>query len=119
MATNTGNSSEGSGKGNKTSNEIICLMYGEKHDIEDCNYYLQQRLGERSTLIFNNKLCYGCFQEVKKDHNENNCSKRRFCKVCNWKHPTTLHGYVRKKVENTQHQCNSDVYVHVQQHVHH
>ena len=24
------------------------------------------------------------------------------------KHPTTLHGYIRKKVDNTQHQCNSE-----------
>ena len=29
-------------------------------------------------------------------------------KVCNGKHPATLHGYIRKKVDNTQHQCNSD-----------
>ena len=33
---------------------------------------------------------------------------QRLCKVYNWKHPTTLHGYIRKKVGNTQHQCNSD-----------
>ena len=26
--------------------------------------------------------------------------------MCNGKHPTTLHGHVRKKVDNTQHQCN-------------
>ena len=28
--------------------------------------------------------------------------------MCNGKHLTTLHGYVRKKVDNTQHQCNSE-----------
>ena len=28
--------------------------------------------------------------------------------MCNGKHPTTIHGYVRKKVDNTQHQCNSE-----------
>ena len=39
------------------------------------------------------------------DHNAKNCSKKRFCKVCNGKHSTTLH--VRKKIDNTQHQCNS------------
>ena len=27
----------------------------------------------------------------------------------NGNHPTTLHGYVRRKVDSTQHQCNSDV----------
>ena len=42
------------------------------------------------------------------DHNAKNCSKRRFCKVYNGKHPNTLHGYVRKKVNNTHHQCNSE-----------
>ena len=31
-----------------------------------------------------------------------------FCKVCNGKHPTTHHCYVRKKVDNTQHQCNNE-----------
>ena len=28
--------------------------------------------------------------------------------MCSGKHPTTLHGYVRKKVDNNQHQCNSE-----------
>ena len=28
--------------------------------------------------------------------------------MCNGKHPTTLHGYVRKKIDNTQHHCNSE-----------
>ena len=49
-----------------------------------------------------------CFQEIKKDHNAKDCSKRRFYKVRSGKHPTTLHGYVRKKADNTQHQCNSE-----------
>ena len=84
-------------------------MGGERHDVKDCKHYLQQTLEERSKLVFKKKLCYGCFQEIKKDHNAKNCSKRRFCsKVCNGKHPTTLHGYIRKKVDNTQHQFNSE-----------
>ena len=28
--------------------------------------------------------------------------------MCNGKNPTTLHDYIRKKVDNTQHQCNSE-----------
>ena len=28
--------------------------------------------------------------------------------MCNGEHPTTLHGYVRRKVDNAQHQCNSE-----------
>ena len=97
MSTKTDNSSEGSQKGNKRSNKRTCPVSSEKHDIEDCKYYLQQTSEERSNLIFKKKLCYGCFQEIKKDQNAKNCSKRRFCKVCNGKYPTTLHGYIRKK----------------------
>ena len=108
MAIKTDNSSEVSQKGNKISSERTCPVCSEKHDIEDCKYYLQQTLEEGSKLIFKKKLCYGSFQEIKKDHNAKNCIKRRFCKVCNGKHPTTLHGYVRKKIDNTQHHCNSE-----------
>ena len=108
MATKTNNSSEGLQKGNKMSSKRTCSMCVEKHDIEDCKYYLQQTLEERSKLIFKKKLCYGCFQEVKKNHNAKNCSKRRLCKVCSGKHPTTLHGYIRKKFDKTQSQCNSE-----------
>ena len=56
MATKTDNSSEVTQKGNKTSNERTCPVCGEKHDIEDCKYYLQQTLEERSKLIFKKKV---------------------------------------------------------------
>ena len=69
MATNTDNSSEVIQRGNKMSNERTCPLCREKHDIKDCNYYLQQTLEGRRKLIFRKKLCYGCFQEIKKDHN--------------------------------------------------
>ena len=83
-------------------------MCGERHDIKNCKYYKQETLEERRKLVFKTKLCYGCFQEIKKYHNGNNWSKGRHCKVCNEKHPTTLHGYMRKKVDNAQHQCSSE-----------
>ena len=108
MATKTDNSSKDTQKGNKTTNEKKCPGCVDKHDIEDCKYYLQQTLEERSKLIFKKKLYHGCFQEIKKDHNAKNCSKRRFCKMCNGKHPTRLQGYVRNKFDNTQRKCNSD-----------
>ena len=88
MTTKTDNSSKDLQKGNKASSGRTCPVCGERHDIEDCKYYLQQTLEERSKLVFKKKLCYGCFQEIKKDHNAKNCSKRRLCKVCNGKHPT-------------------------------
>ena len=50
-------------KGNKMNNERTHPVCSEKHDIEkleDCKYYLQQTLEERSKLIFKKKLCYCC-----------------------------------------------------------
>ena len=68
-----------------------CPLCSESHDIEDCVFFLQQTMEERS------KLCYGCFEEVTKEHNAKSCANQRRCKVCNGKHPAALHGYVRKK----------------------
>ena len=85
-------------KGNKVASEVeVCPMSNENHDIEDCTYYLQQTMEERSNFLFKNKLCYGCLKTVAKEHNAKTCSSRRSCKVCNGKHVTTLHGYLRKK----------------------
>ena len=44
MVTKRYNSSEGTQKGNNTSNERNCPVCDEKHDNEDCKYYLQQTL---------------------------------------------------------------------------
>ena len=46
------------------------------------------------------KLCYGWFEEVTKEHNPESSASRKICKVWSGKHPTTLHGYVRKKKQN-------------------
>ena len=77
-----------------------CPLCSENHDIEDCVFFLQQTLEERSKLLYKRKLCYWCFEEVTKEHNVNSFANRRICKVCNDKHPTTLHGYVGKKKQN-------------------
>ena len=72
-------------------------MCNENHDIEDCTYYLQQTMEERSKFLSKNKLCYGRLKTVRKEHNAKTCSSRRSCKVCNGKHVTILHSYLRKK----------------------
>ena len=64
---------------------------------EDCTYSLEQTMEERSKFLFKNKLCYGCLKTLTKEHNAKT-SSRRSCKVCNGKHVTTLHGYLRKKI---------------------
>ena len=36
-----------------------CPLCNEKHDIEDCVFFLQQTLEEQSKLLYKKKLCYG------------------------------------------------------------
>ena len=52
---------------------------------------------ERRKFLFKNKLHYGCLKTVTKEHHAKTCSSRRYCKVCNGKHLTTVHGYLKKK----------------------
>ena len=57
-------------KSNKVASKVeMCPMCNENHDIEDCTYYLQQTMEERSKLLFKNKLCYGCLKTVTKPAN--------------------------------------------------
>ena len=57
-------------KSNKVASKVeMCPMCNENHDIEDCTYYLQQTMKERSKLLFKNKLCYGCLETVTKPAN--------------------------------------------------
>ena len=85
-------------KSNKVASKVeVCPIFNENHDIEDCTYYLQQTMEERSKFLFKNKLCYGCLKTVRKEHKAKTCSSRRSYKVYNGKHEMTLHGYLRKK----------------------
>ena len=48
-------------------NRRALVLLNENHDIEDCTYYLQQTMEERSKFLFKNKLCYGCLKTVPKN----------------------------------------------------
>ena len=85
-------------KSNEVASKVeVCPMCNENHDIENCAYYLQKTMEERSKFLFKNKLCYGCLKTVTKEHNAKTCSSRIYCKVCNGKHVATLLGYLIKK----------------------
>ena len=77
-----------------------CPLCNENHGIEDCVFFLQETLEEQSKLLYKRKLYYRCYEQVSKEHNAKSCVNQRICKVCNGKHPTTLHGNVRKKALN-------------------
>ena len=48
-------------------------------------------------MLLKNKLCYGCYVCISKDHSARNCKQQRSCKICNEKHATGLHGFKLKK----------------------
>ena len=59
---------------NKIASKVeVFPMSNENDDIEDCTYYLQQTMKERSKFLFKNKLCYGCLKTVTKEHNVKTC----------------------------------------------
>ena len=75
-------------------------MCAKNHDLEQCKAYLTKSVDERSKYLSTKKLCYGCLKSISKTHTARNCNQSRACKVCNEKHPTSLHGFKLKKKTN-------------------
>ena len=73
------------------------LINQRKHRVmlsrRECTTILEQAVEDRSKTIYKKRLCYGCLEGITKGHNAKGCcKKRKQCKVCNGRHPTTLHG---------------------------
>ena len=52
-----------------------CVMCGACHDLDDCSVYMPQTVKDWSKVLFKNKLCYGCYECISKDHSARNCKK--------------------------------------------
>ena len=59
-------------------------------------------------MLFRNKLCYGCYGCISKDHSARNCKQQRSCKICKEKHATGLYGFKPKKEGVKQDSGNDD-----------
>ena len=71
-----------------------------QHDLDDCKTFMSLSIEERSKFLYKNKLCYGCYKMISKQHNGKSCKQRRTCKICKGNHPTGLHGYKPKKEDS-------------------
>ena len=80
-----------------TKDAVPCVVCAKIYDLEQCKAYLTKSVDERSKYLSNKKLCYGYLKPISKTHTARNCNQRRTCKVCNEKHPTSLHGFKLKK----------------------
>ena len=91
----------------KRNMEVKCSLREGNHNLDDCNSFLQFDLQKRSKWLFQNKLCYGCLSAISVNHNGRNCKNRKECKVCQKRHPTSLHGYEAEKSKAKQQDGNS------------
>ena len=62
------------------------------HTIKMSVSHLKKRTyRKRCRFLFEQKLCYGSFSPISASHNATNCKKRKECKVCKKRHPTSLY----------------------------
>ena len=67
--------------------------------MDSCKIFIEKTLKERTKLLANKKLCYGCYQPMTSNHNAKTCKQRLLCRICKEYHPTGMHGYVKKASE--------------------
>ena len=64
------------------------------HVMDNCKFFLQKSLQERTEFVKNKDLCFGC---LSKGHQSKHCNKRLKCKQCDGLHPSSLHREFRSK----------------------
>ena len=89
-----------------------CQLCNRHHDLNECKVFSDMVVAEKSKFLAKQKLCYGCYESISAKHTVRTCPKRRTCKICLGKHPTSLHGFQYKKKDgttksNSQHQERS------------
>ena len=87
-------------KDNQKQVQSRCPMCQKVHDLDACYSYKKLEVGDRKKFLMKQKLCFGCYETISKDHNGRNCPRRRICCVCNENHPTGLHGHKPKNKES-------------------
>ena len=84
------------------------MICGHKHSLDNCEEYMKKIVEERSKLLFQKKLCYGCCKSFSASHNAGTCNETQICQICKKKHPTGLHGYTLKQKAGDVHSVASD-----------
>ena len=53
-----------------------CPMCQKFHDLDACCSYKKMEVGERRKFLMKQKLCFGCYEPISKDHSGRNCPRR-------------------------------------------
>ncbi|XP_071088920.1 uncharacterized protein [Haliotis cracherodii] len=67
---------------------LSCYFCSKSHDIDDCFEFAKKTLTEKRSFMMEKKMCFGCFAY---NHTVKGCLKKRLCKKCEKRHPTSLH----------------------------
>ena len=54
-----------------------CVFCDGSHDVDDCRFYTEIPVEERSKFLKENKPCYGCYEEISSQHRARSCKNRR------------------------------------------
>ena len=76
------------------STRPTCTFCDKNHALDDCRTFLSKPLQERKTFAMQKSLCFGCMEP---GHRSKDCKRRKTCKVCSKRHPSSLHGDVRRE----------------------
>ena len=58
-----------------------CIFCDGSHDLDDCQFYTEIPVEERSKFLKENKLCYGCYENISTQYTARSCKNRRTCKI--------------------------------------
>ena len=73
---------------------VVC---GKGHIIDQCKEFMEKNPKERTKILANRKLCFGCYQPMTKNHNAKSCKQRLVCSLCGVFHPTGMYDYMKRK----------------------
>ena len=89
---------------------LKCQLCDGNHDLDDCQFYSELSVEDRSSFLKKNKFCYGCYREITSTHTARTWNNRRVCKVCpQGKHPSGLHGYKMKRKKTSDNDTDKTV----------
>ena len=74
-----------------------CILCKGAHDLNSCQEFCKKDVKERKEFTKSKGLCFGC---LKQGHVSKYCKKRKTCDTCGKLHPASLHGDVRKEMND-------------------
>ena len=74
--------------GSSESFVVNCTFCSGAHDIAECEKLSSLPSEEKQRFVMEKGLCFGCLM---KGHTSAKCTNRKKCKVCDGRHPTSLH----------------------------